>query len=188
MTPPYITTTVYKYNRYAPWILGVYCILLVSLFIFSAYLPPVLVGICAAVLLLLPVYSVIKRKSIFSIRSVDERLLSIEANNVYWDGATIPLNDVTKLSIYLYAFENFRHAESGLMSPSSRTTEYGDQNKLSFDYQDKEYDFTFYLSNYLQYQTALQIIKAWQSAGYEVKARTAFADAYIQQEVARYGV
>jgi hypothetical protein len=183
MNAPFITTTVYKYNPYAPWILGVYCILLFVLFIFSPSLPSLIVGITAVVLLLLPVYAAIRRRSFFSIRSVDDRRLSIDAENIYWDGLTIPVQDVTGLNIYLYAFEDFKHRETSL---ARTATEFGDQNKLSFKFQDTEYDFTFYIADHIQYRTLLQIINAWQNAGHDVLARTAFEYSYIQEQIAHY--
>ena len=185
MNAPFITTTVYKYRRYAPWILGAYCILLVTLFILSPYMSSVTVGILVGVLLLLPIYAAIQPKSIFAVRSVDERKLSMDAENIEWDGHTIPLKDVDDLNIYLFSFENFRHRELGV-GFKTRTSEYGDQNKLNFEYRDKKYDFTFYLGDYTQYRTALQIISAWQKAGYDISARAAFDHNYIQAEMAYF--
>ncbi len=75
------------------------------------------------------------------------------------------------------------------MGASGRTTtatEYGDQNKLSFEFQDKGYDFTFYLGDYSQYRAVLQIVYAWQKAGCHLLARSAFDDSYIQSEMVYY--
>ena len=109
----------------------------------------------------------------------------MDRENIIWDGITMPVNEVAKLSIYLFAFENFRHRELGVGQPTS-ASEFGDQNKLNFVFQNKEYDFTFYLENYIQYRTVLQIISSWQKAGYDISARSAFDDAYIQSEMAYY--
>jgi len=185
MKAPFITTTVYKYRRYAPWILAAYCILLVTIFILSPSMSSVTVGIVVGVLLLLPIYAAIQPKSIFAVRSVDERKLSMDSRNIVWDGRTIPLEEVTDLNIYLFSFENFRHRETGV-GFKMRATEYGDQNKLNFEFKDKKYDFTFYLGDYTQYRTVLQIITAWQKAGYDVSARAAFDHNYIQSEMAYF--
>ena len=186
MSTPAITTSVYKYKPYAAWMIGVYCVLLVALFMLSPQLPSVLVGIVAAILLLIPIYGAIRPKSFFSVRSVDERKLSISIESMRWDGMTIPIKEVTDLKIYLFAFDNFRHEEMGASGLTTTTTEFGDQNKLNFVFQEKEYDFTFYLGDFLQYQTMLKIIKAWQDAGYEVSARSAFDYSYIQKQVEYY--
>ncbi len=181
-----ITTSVYKYKPYAPWIIGTYCILLVTLFMVSTQLPAVVVGICAAILLSIPIYAAIKPKSFFSVRSVDDRKLSINKESIVWDAMTMPVKDLTKLSIYLFSFDNFRHEELGASGLRTTTTEDGDKNKLNFVFGDKEYDFTFYIGNFSQYQIMLKIINAWQDAGYEVSARSAFDYSYVQKEVEFY--
>jgi hypothetical protein len=179
MTAPFITTSVYKYKPYAPWMLAVYCLSLILLFFFSARMPATAVGIIATILLLLPIYAAVRPKSFFSLRSTDDRKLSIDAENLIWDGVTMPVKDVTKLNIYLFAFEDFKHREMFRM----KATEFGDQNRLTFQYQEKDYDFTFFLGDFLQYRTMLQIIQAWQKSGYKVSARTAFDYAEIEREV-----
>ena len=187
MAAPSITTTVYKYKPYAPWMLGAYAILILLLFVISPVMTPLAVGIAAAVLLLLPIYSAIRPESFFSVRSIDERKLSMDSENIFWDGLTVQVENVTKLSIYLFAFDNFRHTEWGAGGRATIVTEYGDQNKLNFVFKGKEYDFTFYLGDYTEYRTVLQIIQAWQMSGFEVSARVAFDDSYIQRENAYYG-
>ena len=138
--------------------------------------------VIAGILLLLPIYGAIRPTSFFSVRSVDERKLTMDAENIFWDGRTMPVKDVAQLCIYLFAFENFRHREFGV-GRATAASEYGDQNNLSFKYQDKQFDFTFYLGDYTQYRTVLQIIDAWRMAGYDVSARSAFDDSYIQREI-----
>jgi len=146
-------------------------------------MPSIVVGVVVGIFLLLPIYGAIRPASFFSVRSVDERRLAMDAENIFWDERTMPVKDVTRLSIYLFAFENFRHREMGASGLTTITTEYGDQNKLSFKFQDKEYDFTFYLGDYSQYRAVLQIISAWQKTGCHLSARSAFEDSYIQSEI-----
>jgi hypothetical protein len=184
MNPPSITTSVYKYQRYAPWILGAYCLSLILLFLLSPFMSSVPVGIAASLLLMLPIYVAIRPKSLFSVRSVDERKLSMDAEHIYWSGVTIPVKEVAELKIYLFAFDNFRHRETGTSGLQTMATEYGDQNKLSFRFENKAYDFTFYLGDYIQYRAVSQIISAWQRAGYRLSARSAFEDSFIQKEIA----
>ena len=186
MKAPSITTFVYKYKAYAPWMLGVYSILLLFVFFISPFISQLAVGIAITVLLLLPVYAAIRPKSFFSVRSIDERKLSMDAENIIWDGVTIPVQKVEGLSIYLFAFDNFRHREVGATGIRNTKAEYGDQNKLNFVFQGKEYDFTFYLGDYPQYFAVLQIVNEWQAAGIQVSARSAFDHAYIQRETAYY--
>lgn len=187
MTPPFITTTVYKYKPYAPWLLVAYCILLFAAFIFSSSMPPALIGVIMIVLVLVPVYAAIKPKSVFSIRDVDNRLLSISTESILWDGITIPVQDAIGLSIYLFAFENFRHSETYTGGLTKTASEFGDQNKLTFKFQGKEYDFTFYLADYRHYSLLVQIIQSWRDAGYQISARNAWEFSYIQKQVALYG-
>ncbi len=110
----------------------------------------------------------------------------MDSENIAWDGVVIPVKDVAKLSVYLYAFDNFRHGVREFGVGRQTTTEYGDLNKLNFIFQGKEYDFTFYLGNYTQYQVVLQIIDAWKTAGIRVAAKAAFEESYIQHWNAYY--
>ena len=187
MSAPSITTSVYKYRPYAPWMLAGYVILLVLLFVYSASMTPVVVGIAATVLLMIPIYSAIRPKSFFVVRTVDERKLYMDSEKITWDGLAIPVQDVSGLNIYLYAFDNFKHREMVGGIVRTTTTEFGDQNKLNFVFQEKEYDFTFYLGNYTQYRAVLQIVDAWQKAGIDVSVRLAFETSYIQTEIEYYG-
>ena len=187
MSAPSITTSVYKYKRYAPLLIGIYAILAVLVFLYSSAMTTLMVGIAIVVLLLVPIYGAIRPKSFFSARSVDERKLYIDSENIIWDGVTMPVKNVAGLSIYLFSFDNFKHAETWLFVMNSVASEYGDQNKLNFTFDGRQYDFTFYIGNYTQYRAVLQIIEAWQKAGVRVFAKAAFEHSYIKSQNAIYG-
>ena len=65
VNPPAITTRVYLYNRYALWLLIFYCLATLGMFLFSPQLSNLGVGIYAAILFGLPIYTGIRQKSLF---------------------------------------------------------------------------------------------------------------------------
>ena len=97
------------------------------------------------------------------------------------------MDQLSGLNIYIYTFDNFKHEEIGSNGLRTTVIEDGDKNNLNFRFGDQEYDFTFYLSSYEQYLALFQIIGSWQQAGIELKARSAFEDEYIRQQMIDYG-
>ena len=98
----------------------------------------------------------------------------------------MPVTDLEKLEVYIYAFESFRHRVTKATKISSG--EYGDKNTLSFVYQGKSYDYTFYLGTYQHYKTLLQIVKEWKASGVSVSVRSAFEQDYIEREMKALGL
>jgi hypothetical protein len=183
----FITTLVYQYKRYAPWMLVGYCLMILGFFILSALLPTTAVIIYCAVLFALPVYAAIYPKSVFSVRSWDDRKLCIGAENISWEGRDMPVGELENLEIYIFAFDDFKHREDGFNGRQHEAIEPGDENKLDFDFQGKSFDFTFFLSDYAQYTDLLQIIENWEHAGYAYHARAAFEPEYIAREMRFFG-
>lgn len=182
MKLPKLTTTVYKYNRYAPWLILLYLTSTILFFVFSKSLPQEATLIAVAFFVSVPIFAGIRSKSIFSLRSVDARELTLNPEEIMWGNWVVPIHEVNNLSIYIFAFDSFKHIE-GI---GSRQTEFGDKNKLEFKYRGVKYDLTFFLGTFEDYDTLVQIIETWRASGIKLSARTAFEDAYIRQHVNQY--
>jgi hypothetical protein len=186
MKSPSLTTSVYKYKRYAPWMVVAYLVATVLLFSMSEYLPSWFILIAVTFFISIPIYTAIYPKSIFSLRSVDERQLTLNPDEIVWGNWLVPIHDVSNLSVYIFAFDTFQHYQFG---PKTKNivTEYGDKNKLEFTYRGVQYDLTFYLGNFEHYHTLVQIIEVWRADGINLSARSAFADEYIREQVRLHG-
>jgi hypothetical protein len=182
-----ITTTVYKYNRYANWMLILYCVATLGLFIYSSSLSSTGVIIYCVLLFGLPIYVGMNPKSFLSVRSVDDRALTISSGSIRFGESLFDIQLLNNLSIFIYAFDNFAHEQSTNGS-TSRVLESGDKNTISFTYLDDEYAFTFFLANYDQYKELYTIVADWQKNLIPVKARSAFDAGYIAEQIARYGI
>jgi hypothetical protein len=183
-----ITTTVYKYNRYANWMLILYCLATLGLFIFSAGLSSTGVIIYCVLLFGLPVYVGMNPKSFLSVRRVDDRALTISNGSIRFGESLFDIRILNNLSIFIFAFDNFAHEQVGPNGRTSRCLESGDKNTISFSYLDDEYAFTFFLANYDQYKELYTIIADWQKNLIPVKARSAFDAGYIAEQIGRYGL
>jgi hypothetical protein len=182
-----VTTTVYKYNRYANWMLILYCLAALGLFIFSSGLSSLGVIIYCALLFGLPIYVGINPKSFLSVRRVDDRVLTISNDSIRFGDSLFDIRLLNNLSIFIYAYDNFAHEQSSNGSPT-HVLESGDKNTIHFIYLDEEYELTFFLANYNQYKELYTIVADWQKNLIPVKARSAFDDGYITEQIRRYGL
>ena len=182
-----LTTTVYKYKRFAPWMIGLLAFATILFFFLSPTFPPIMNVIGVALLIFGAVYSALRPKSIFSLRTVDDRKLTITPDELIWGTVIMPINEVKKLEIYIHAFDAFRHRSSGSSMRKLGTSEYGDKNTIAFMYRDIRYDFIFYLGTFDHYDILVQIIQGWRDKGIDLSARSAFSDSYIREQNSIYG-
>ncbi len=182
-----VTTTVYKYNRYANWMLILYCLAALGLFIFSSGLSSIGVIIYCVFLFGLPIYVGMNPKSFLSIRRVDDLTLTISNDSIRYGENLFDIRLLNDLSIFIYAFDNFAHEQTSGNGMTTRVLEDDDKNTIHFFYLDKEYEFTFFLANYNQYKELYAIVADWQKNLIPVKARSAFDDGYITEQIREYG-
>ena len=182
-----LTTTVYKYRRSAPWMLALMVLGTVLFFYYSSSLPAYVNLIGIAVLIFLAIYAVLRPKSIFSIRSVDDRKLEITPDELIWGTLRMPIGEVENLDIYIFAFDTFKHHTTSLMGRKATATEYGDKNTIAFMYRGVKYDLIFYLGTFKHYDVLAKIIQRWREKGIEFTARSAFEDSYIREQVKKFG-
>jgi len=177
-----LTTTVYKYKRSAPWMIVLMVLATALFFFYSSRLSPLINGFGVALLVFLAVYAVLRPKSIFSLRSVDERKLVLSPDELIWGILRMPIHEVEKLDIYIYAFDAFKHPATVSLGKKIFTTEYGDKNTIAFVYRGVGYDLTFYLGTFNHYDTLVKIMQSWREKGINFTARSAFTDSYIREQ------
>ena len=175
-----LTTSVYKYKRAAIWMLVLMILVTIAVFFYSNVIGIVLLVACA-------IYAAIRPNSIFSVRSVDERQLVLNPEELLWGTLRMPIQEVEKLEIYIHAFDSFRHAAPGLIGKKMPTSEYGDKNTISFTYRGVSYDLTFYLGTFSHYDTLFRIIQSWREKGIELSARSFFQDSFIREQTKQLG-
>jgi len=117
----------------------------VLFFFFSTTFHPLMNAFGVALLVFFAVYVVLRPKSIFSLRVVDERKLMLTPDELMWGTWRMPIHEVEKLEIYIHAFDTFKHHSTGSGVRKTFTTEYGDRNTITFVYRGIRYDLTFYL-------------------------------------------
>ncbi|OQP65886.1 hypothetical protein A3860_14940 [Niastella vici] len=177
-----LTTTVYKYKRSAPWMIALMVLATVLFFFFSSTFHPIINALGIAVLIFLAVYAVLRPKSVFSLRSVDDRKLVFSPDELIWGTLRMPIHELEKLDVYIYAFDTFKHPAMISAGRKIFTTEYGDKNTISFLYRSVSYDLTFYLGTFKHYDTLVKIMQSWREKGIDFSARSAFTDSYIREQ------
>jgi Ca2+/Na+ antiporter len=182
-----LTTTVYKYKRSAPWMLVLMVLGTVLFFYYSSALNPIMNLLGIALLIFFAVYAVLRPKSIFSLRSVDDRKLEITPDELIWGTLHMPIQEVEKLEIYIFAFDTFKHPTGSVMGQKATVTEYGDKNTIAFVYRGVKYDLIFYLGTFKHYDILVKIIQSWREKGIDFSARSAFEDSYIREQVKKLG-
>lgn len=179
-----LTTTVYKYKRFAHWGLLLLVAAIILFFYFSVAMNPALSMIGIALLFFIAIYSALRPKSIFSLRAVDERKLVITPDELVWGTWRMPIQEIKKLEVYIYAFDNFKHVKN--KSGGRKffyNTEYGDRNTITFYYQGIRYDLIFYLGTFEHYDVLFKITQRWREKGIVFSAKSAFTDSYIREQV-----
>lgn len=177
-----LITTVYKYKRAAPWMIGLTALATILFFFFSSAFPSFVSGLVVALLIFLAIYAALRPKSIFSVRSVDDRELVFTPDELIWGTLQMPMDELEKLEIYIYAYDTFKHQNTGFVGRKTFTTEYGDRNTITFVYRGVSYDLIFYLGTFSHYDTLIQIMQRWHEKGIAFSARSAFTDSYIREQ------
>lgn len=179
-----LTTTVYKYKRFAHWGILLLVTAIILFFSFSSSLNPVINLLGIVLLFFIAIYAALRPKSIFSLRSVDDRKLVITPDELIWGTWRMPIHEIQKLEVYIYAFDNFKHIRT--KSGGRKffySTEYGDKNTITFFYQGIRYDLIFFLGTFEHYDMLFRITQRWREKGISFSAKSAFTDTYIREQV-----
>ena len=109
MSDPRLTTIFYRYNRYAPVIIILYIVVFVSFFYISRGLPQYVSLIGVVLLIFPPIYGAIKKNSIFSLRRVDERRLTITPTHIQIGDQQYAVAEL-RIALYIGGFEDFKYS------------------------------------------------------------------------------
>jgi hypothetical protein len=182
MSEPQLTTVFYRYNRYAPVIILLYVAAFVTFFFISLSLSPIISAVGFLLLILPPIYGAIRKKSIFSLRRIDERRLTLTPTHIQVGDVQFDVSDL-KIALYIGGFEDFRYSKNNKWI--TQNSIYGDQNHLSFRTAKGVENFQFYLRDYKAYQSLCAVADAWKSAGVKVAVKEQFTREFVRDQVNR---
>lgn len=182
MSEPRLTTIFYRYNRYAPVIIVLYIVVFVSFFYISRGLPQYVSVIGVVLLIFPPIYGAIRKNSIFSLRRVDERRLTITPTHIQVGEQQYAVGEL-RIALYIGGFEDFKYSKNNKWI--TQNSIYGDQNHLSFRTAKGVEDFQFYLRDYKSYQSLCAVADAWKLSGVSLVVKEQFTREFIRDHVNR---
>ena len=124
-----LSVVFYRYNRYSLVIILLYVLIFVSFFYYSTKMPAWVGGAGFVILIFPAIYGAIRKKSVFSLRRIDERKLTFTPTHISIGERQYAVEDL-KIALYIGGFENFSYSRNNKWI--TRNTIYGDQNHLSF--------------------------------------------------------
>lgn len=185
MSEPQLTTIFYRYNRFAPVIIVVYVVLFVSFFFISRDMPAYVSAIGFAILIFPAIFGAIRKKSIFSLRRIDDRRLILNATHIKVGDQQYLVSDL-KIALYIGGFENFKYSKNNKWI--TQNSIYGDQNHLSFRVGKNVEDFQFFLRDYKSYEALCTVTDAWKSAGNSLVVKEQFTREFVRKHVQQLGL
>ena len=181
-----LTTSFYQYRRFAGGWIVIYAVLVLVLF-FLAKGNTILLTLLIAVMLVPPVMVAVRRKSIFSLRSWDDRKLILTPDYIQVGDVQYPFADVQAVAIFLggykglYAERTLRRSRS-LRNPPGGGSVVGDNNVLAFRYQGKAQSYEFFLSSYDSYAAICHIIEQWKKSGKSLVLKEQYSRDFIREQ------
>ena len=182
-TTPKLTTIFYKYNRYALVIIILYVLVFVTFFYFTTRMPMYATVTGFAVFILPPIIAAIRNRSVFTIRRVDERRLTLTPAHIQIGDMQLAVADL-KIALYIGGFDNFKYSKRRKWI--TQNTIDGDQNHLSFKLNGKVEDLQFFLRDYKSYESLCSVVDAWLSAGVPVVIKEQFKRDFVRKQVEEY--
>jgi hypothetical protein len=183
-----VTVLVFKFSIVA--LLGIIFVSGLTLFFFF-YL---LISAPGFLWLFLPVATFIiyirySKKALFKTRIIDENKLTFSTEGIQYGDEFYPVSEIEAVALYLYAFDNFEYRD-GFVYRRRESSVYvrapGDRNTISFRFQEKVFDFDFYLEDFARFCAVRKVINDWASEGVNVVLKQPFADDFIIQEMDYY--
>jgi hypothetical protein len=178
-----LTTVFYKYKRFAGGWIVIYALLVIVLF-FLAKGNTLLVMLLVAVMLVPPLIVALRKKSIFTLRSWDDRKLTLTPDYIQVGDEQYAFADVQAVAIYLGGYkglyeERWRNRWGTKLGKGSVV---GDNNVLAFRYQGKAQSYEFFLSSYDSYAAICHIIGKWKESGKSLVLKEQFSRDHIKQQ------
>lgn len=154
-------------------------------FFMSSSLSPMMNLIGMGLLVFFALYAAIRPQSLFSLRSVDDRKLIFTPDEIIWGTVIMPVKELEKIEIYIHCFESFQFSSSKVDRKKIETVGYGDKNTINFTYRGGNHDLTFYLGDFVHYDTLVRIMQCWRERGIIFSARSLYPDSVIRENVNR---
>lgn len=179
-----LTTLIYKYNPYARFWVVLYVLSMFLICVFACDIIPMYIIWLALCIWAIPlVYAAISKKTAFSFRALDNRLLTLAASYIQVGKERYPISDTT-VELHINAYDGFiyRIRREGLLKPQAT---YGVNNELFFTCKGSSYDHEFHLRNYNDYTTLYQLIDEWKAAGVKLVVKESFTREFVDKQYAR---
>lgn len=182
-----LTTVFYKYRRFAAGWIIVYALLVLALYFISNG-NPYLIALWIAVMIVPPIWGALRSKSIFSLRSWDDRKLTLTPTYIQVGDIKYEFTDVQAVAIYLAGYKGFSYGR-GSYTPGSRISKKsissvdGDDNVLAFRYQGKAQSYEFYLSDFDSYAAICHIIDSWKNSKESFVLKEQFSRDFIRKQL-----
>jgi hypothetical protein len=154
-----------------------------AFFYISMKMPPYVTGIGFAVLIMPPIIGAVRKKSLFSLRTWDQRKLIFTPEYIKIGEKQFRVSDL-KIALYVNGFEGFAYSKNNKWI--SRNTIYGDRNYLSFRNEKGVEDFQFYLHDYKAYQSLYEVVEGWKSNGVKLVVKEAFTQQFVKDQVNQF--
>jgi len=183
-----LTTVFYRYKRFAGGWIILYAIA-VLFFYFISNGNPYLIALWIAVMIVPPVWGALRSRSIFSLRSWDDRKLILTPTYIQVGDEKYEFADVQAVAIYLGGYDGFSyvaHRQSRTEKRKGNFSVNGDDNVLAFRYQGKAQSYEFYLSDFDSYAAICHIIDGWKSSGKSLVLKEQFSRDFIRQHVSAH--
>jgi hypothetical protein len=177
------TTVFYRYSRYALVIIILYVLVFGAFFYISMKMPPYVTGIGFALLILPPIVSAVRKKSIFSLRTWDQRKLTLTPTHIQVGDKQFQVKDL-KIALFVNGFEGFSYSRNNKWI--TRNSIYGDRNYLSFRSEKSVEDFQFYLHDYKAYLALYEVLEAWKKNEVKVVVKESFSQQFVRDQVNRF--
>ena len=178
-----LITVFYRYNRFAPVIIVLYVLVFGAFFYMSMDMKPWVTVIGFAVLIFPPLYGAIRKKSLFSLRTWDERKLILTPDHIQVGEVKYPIADL-RIALQVHGFDGFAYSKNNKWI--TRNSIYGDQNYLSFRLNKKVEDFQFYLKDYNAYIALYEVIKEWKNQKIPLVLKESFEFDFVRDQVLRF--
>jgi hypothetical protein len=178
-----LTTVFYKYKRFAAGWLLFYAVTVLAFFLFSRG-SGLLTAALIVIMLVPPLLAAVRRKSIFSLRTWDDRKLTLTPDYIQVGNDKYEFSAIQAVAIYLGGFNGFSYDSGGSDTSRKGTSSVnGDDNVLAFRYEGKAQSYEFYLSDFDSYAAICHIIDQWKNTGKSFVLREQFSRDFIRKQV-----
>jgi hypothetical protein len=182
-----ISTSVYKFNPNAIAIFAGYVILFFWCFysLLSGSMGYTGIIFFGSVLVFIPLYVQNTNNPVFKAKIPDEGSLLFSLGGVQFKEEFYPLENIEAAVVYLESFRGFTYRER-VTTGKVKTKSSGDNNKISFRYNQEVMDFIFILDESSDYWSFKNLMSSWSAKGVNVLLQKVFEDDFVIQEMVHF--